>query len=260
MYTRLAGPSAPARNILALLGITLAFACGDVGSDVSKEYEPSVSGQGERIRDVVAPGKRSGQSVNITGAIVTMVDNFDETRNGARGDVYVQDFQNPGKNSGMGIFSPSFVPASLRIAPGDVVDLRGTYLELAGFPGATPFPAGQVKIQMDKPVATFRFDAPSPEPVDIDVTDLTDYSKGKQWQGLLVRVKNVTTPSPPVVEGGRLALALGSGVTAAIVSNEFADLQAADLPAGTTYKSITGIVTYAFKLRLAPRSLADFVR
>ena len=80
---------------------------------------------------------------------------------------YVQDLGAKKPYSGIGIYSAAFVPANLRVAPGDVLDFVGTYQENKNI-GTAVFPAGQILPQLFKPVGTFRFEGAKPEPLEIE--------------------------------------------------------------------------------------------
>ncbi len=247
--------------------IAFASACSfKSGGDEVAPPTPSPIGQGLRMRDVGDPAspKRppAGSVVNCTGLSVVTVDTFDETRDGkSSGTLYVQDVGSHEPYSGVGTFGAAFIPASLRVAPGDVLDMSGQYQENAKIGGAV-FPAGQVLPQLFKPTATFRFEAPPVEPTDIDVADLADFTKGRRWLGMLVRVKNVELQSLLDDGTGRIAGRIMVGNTSNIptMTNELYPLGAADFAAKTTLTSITGVVTYFFNLHLAPRSAEDIVK
>jgi hypothetical protein len=203
-------------------------------------------------------------NVTVTGAAVVTIDTFDETHNGkSRGAVYVVDVGSTAPFSGISLFSPSFVPQDLRVAPGDVLDLTGQYQENTMIGSTTVFNDGDVLTQLAKPIATFRFESAAPAPVVIDVADLAVYAKGRKWMSMLVTVKNVTLMGDLTAEvkngqpTGRVTGTLDDGV---IVTNELYNLKPGDVATGTHFASITGVVTFFFDLHLAPRSAADWVQ
>lgn len=226
-------------------------------------------GTGDRIREVSNPDNpkhpaiQPGDSANVrlSAATIVHVDTFDETRDGkSRGTVYVQDLSSKEPYSGISIYAPAFVPADLRVAPGDVVDFSGPYTELSSI-GAAVFTGGLV-VQLAKPVGTFRYEFTPPEPTDIDVNDLVDFKTGRRWMGMLVRIKNLTIPTAPFASKGRLTVAIAGDIrdnksNPPQVSNELFDLQADTIAQGKTFKSVVGVVTYFFSLKIAPRSMAD---
>ncbi len=240
--------------------------CSESGGDKIVNPTPSPIGQGLRLSDVGDPNspKRPpvGATVSCTGLSVVTTDTFDETRDGkSSGTLFVQDVGSHAPYAGVGTFQAAFIPSSLRVAPGDVLDMTGQYQENAKIGGAV-FPAGQVLPQLFKPTATFRFEAPAVEPTDIDVADLADFAKGRQWLGMLVRVKNVTLSTLLDDGSGRISGRIMSGNTSNLptMTNELFPIVAADYPANTTFASITGVVTYFFNLHLAPRSAEDIVK
>jgi hypothetical protein len=255
---------------------SLSGCSSDEKGDPSHPHTANPIGDGSRVRDVVDPSKKlAGTQVNVSGAIVIAVDAFDETKNGkSRGTIYVQDMGDKLPYSGTSLFAPSFVPANLRVAAGDVLDLRGQYVEVTSV-GTANF-AGKVLPQIAQPAAAFRYEFAVPEPLEIDVNDLNDYDTGRKWLNMLVTIKN-----PKLYKGladcsnsGRVVAPITDVVTSTVdcpksvdltdaerngatVTNELFDLKPGAIPAKTELKSITGIVTWFFNFHIAPRSMAD---
>ena len=265
-------PPVMKRHHLLSLGLLAAVACSSPSGDPpTTPPPPTPLGAGMRVKQVTDPslpnhpnGKASPLPVvTVTGAAVLAVDTFDETKNGkSRGSVYVQDVGSQDPWSGISLFSPTYVPGDLRLAPGDVLDLTGGYQENDHI-GTAIFPAGQVLSQLAKPIGTFRYEYQPPTPREIDPTDLDDYTKGAKWVGMLVTVKNIaldgiikeTSGSTGAETGrrsGHLTPALKGKITNELIE---LDLQAA----GTRLTSLTGVVTYFFDLHIAPRSTDDIV-
>ncbi|MDB4997679.1 MAG: hypothetical protein JWM74_5111 [Myxococcaceae bacterium] len=241
------------------------LACGSAGDgDPPSTKGANPLGPGSRVREVADPkANKNGSEVSVTGAVTLFVDNFDETRDGkSRGTIYVQDVGSQEPYSGISLFSPAFIPADLRLAPGDVLDYFGQYVELKNI-GTAVFDVGKVLPQLARPTGTFRYEYKTPEPRVIDIADLDDYDKGRRWMNMLVTVKDITIPDGLFDDGkGRSSAHLTNDITnrnAPTVTNELFDLQAPTIKAKTTYKSITGIVTWFFYFHIAPRSPADIV-
>lgn len=246
--------------------LTVTSACSRPEGDDLTPPEPGVITPGQRIQDALnpeAPTKAAPDSVvRCSGAAVTWVDSFDETHNGkSSGTIYVQDLDSQAPWSGIGMFGPAFIPSSLRVSPGDVLDLKGTYQENANI-GTAVFPEGQVLPQLFRPVGVFRFEGRTATPADIDYRDLTDYAVGRRWIGMLVRVHDVTVQNLFSDAQGRVTGRFTSGLqqNPPVITNELYDLKSDAFPPGTKFASVTGIVTYFFALHLAPRSAEDFVR
>jgi len=266
------------RPLLALFATTLVSCGGAVGGDPPVDHGvPSPSGKGASIRDITDPASEQRavheQTVDVSGAIVLAVDTYDETSNGrGRGTIYVQDLGSNEAYSGLSLFAPEFVPGNLRVSPGDVLDLRGKYQENQNI-GSARFAAGAVLPQLARPIATFRYEAYAPEPVDIDVNDLGSYEKGRRWLNMLVRVKNVTVLDAVSEAGNPRVNARiklddpGAAVDAEAcdaafpkvpaLTNELVKLDELGIQPNATLKSVVGIVTYFCELHLSPRSLAD---
>jgi hypothetical protein len=262
-----------ARRFLPFFVVLLA-ACG--GSTAQDDHldagPPTALGSGQRIKQVADPtlpqhASLVNQSVNVTGASVLLTDTYDETSNGkSRGTVYVQDVGSTDPYSGTSLYSPTFVPGDLRLASGDVLDLAGQYQENKNI-GAAIFPAPQVLPQISKPVATFRYEFDTPAPRVVDVNDLNDWNKGRQWLNMLVTVNNVTLIEDTADEGIRAMKSPTGRVTAHFTSssgaklvNELMPIAPGQYKANVPIKSITGVVTYFFELHLAPRTPADIVQ
>ncbi len=269
-FAALGAPLAATLQLSLVLSLGLC-GCSAGGGDTParREIGPPV-GAGKRIREVADPGIADrappGSEVNVTGVTVVAVDTFDETKNGrSRGTIFVQDLGSVEPYSGISLFAPAFVPGDLRVAAGDVLDLRGEYQENKNI-GTAIFPEGQVLPQLARPVATFRYDFRPPEPREIDIKDLNDYAQGRRWIGMLVTVKNVTVDVKLSENSGRVTGFLTPKGSAAddrnrvTVTNELYDLKTTDAESNQGYASITGVVTYFFNLHIAPRSAADLVK
>jgi hypothetical protein len=246
----------------------LATACGTRSSDndPASVPTPNAAGQGPHIADISDPGKKThatpNNNVSVTGVVVTWVDQFDETSDGkSRGTIYVQDLESHAPFAGIGLFAPTFVPASLVVGPGDVLDLTGQYQENAKLGTTVTFPPGDVLTQLAHPTGTFRFEYKSPEPTAIDWHDLNTFAVGRKWMGQLVTIKDVTLAAAVPSSGARrtapLTTAADAGAEVPTLTNELVQLDA--YPAGQKFKTITGIVTYFFNLHIAPRTKADLV-
>jgi hypothetical protein len=203
----------------------------------------------------------SKTQVNVTDAVVIHQDTFDEVGNGSsRGTIYVQDLDSAAPYSGISLFAPVFVPANLRVAPGDVLNLSGEYQENTSI-GTAVFPEGHVLSQLARPKATFRYEYKLPDPVDIDAADLKDFAVGRRWMGMLVRVKNVTLGPPREDNSRRVTYPITDDTTrnGPVMSNEFFPLKKDTFTQGTQLKELVGVVTYFFNLKVAPRSASDIV-
>ena len=157
------------------------------------------------------------------------------------------------------------MPASLRLLPGDVMDFVGPYEETLSIGSASFDP--ETLPQLAKPVGTFRYEFQTPSPVTIQLSDINqlNYPTGRQWENMLVTLEDVTVQAGTVdTTGLRVNYLMTQGDAAvdynnAAISNELYNLGEHDFPAGTHFKSVTGIVTWFFSYQLAPRSAADLV-
>jgi hypothetical protein len=252
----------------AVLILAFLAACSSKG-DPPAEVTPNPLGDGMRLRDVQNPSNgHAGQSVKVTSVVVTAVDNFDETQNGkSRGTIFVQDADIAGPYAGVSMYGPTFVPANLRLAPGDVINMSGQYVEQMTI-GSTVNFAPNFLPQMNKPQVTASFETQVPKPVVIPLSDLMSFTTARKWIGMLVTVENVTAFAPIAYDstGLRVEANLTSIVNGPAINNELFDLQpwngsnTSNSFPNTTFKSVTGIIDFFFSIYIAPRSMADLVQ
>jgi hypothetical protein len=249
----------------AILAVFLA-ACSTLTEDPAAPYDANPLGTGLRIHDVQNPSSPTyspGKTVIVSSTVVSWIDTFDETRDGKSiGTVYIQDVGSSDPYSGISVYEPSYVPASLRLLPGDVLDFNGPYQEITSV-GSAMFNPGQTLPQLAKPVGTYRYDFTTPPPVTIQLSDIDEssYLTGRKWEGMLVTINDVTI-GPGVDANSRVTYIMGQGdasidSNAAAISNELYNLGSTDYPVGTHFSSVTGIVTWFYSYQVAPRSAAD---
>ncbi|CAN93802.1 MULTISPECIES: hypothetical protein [Sorangium] len=201
---------------------------------------------------------------HVTGAALVAVDSFDETGEGARGNHYVQDSADePVPYSGMTIFQPAFDPPDLRLVPGDVVDVLGELTEFLG-PSAGRFGGCRTLPELGGTMS-FRFEDRPAVPIRVPLDDLGGYASARPYIGMLVRVEGVRITGDPSSRDGRYAASIdvGAGVRPADVpriSNELYDLEREGPPLadGASFRSVTGVLTYFYGFKIAPRCPADF--
>lgn len=259
---------------------------GDGGTgDPPAEPLADPLGQGARISEIVGPatwlnladeeslaceGIPEDRNVQITGQVIVAIDEYDETQAGARGNFYIQDaIGEPIEYSGITVFRPSFSPPDLRLAPGDVVDTLGTLME---FPGPPSSLFGGCKTLPEiGGTMSMRFESQLPAPKLLVPAEganrweiLTSYEAARPWIGTLVRIENVPIGGVNDAESGRytadIAIPGIDPFDLPEISNELYDvkLEGPVLDGAPTFKSVTGILTYFFSFRIAPRSPEDF--
>jgi hypothetical protein len=196
--------------------------------------------------------------VDVQRAVVVAIDNYDETRDGkARGAVYVQDVSSNRPYAGVSLYRPTLLPSSATPAPGDVFQLvNGQYQENRTI-GTTVDFGEKYLPQIAYATGNFAFEYVPPPPALVSVADLSTWDSGKAYVGMLVKLENVSVPRWTNDGKGRVTGALGAGRDAPAISNELIDVEAA-AQGRTSFKSVTGVVTFFFNLKVAPRSAADF--
>jgi hypothetical protein len=264
------------KSVLRLVPLALGLlaACSSPSGDPPSTPNPTSLGRGSRIRDIASPtlashpkqlpqsqwksGVCARQTALVTGAVVTFIDTWDETKDGkSRGTVFVQDVGSQDPYAGTSLYKPTYLPADLRVAPGDVLDLSGPYEELCSV-GTRTFTGG-VLPQIASPLGTFRYEYAAPDPKVVDVTDFDDYNKGRQWLNMIVTVQNVKVGVGSNDGSGRITFAVSKIFGGLEISNELYDLGVNDIPPASTVKSVTGIITWFDGYHIAPRSKDDLV-
>lgn len=265
--------------------VLFATACSGNAADGGGTGDPAstptadVCGAGTRLTDIVGeptwikPTDDSSNScsypaartVSLSGLRLVAIDRYDETGDGATGNYYAQDAcATVGPYQGMTVYAPSFSPPDLRLFPGDVGDLLGNLVEFPG-PTSGPFPYCRTLPEVGGTL-TFRFElGPNLTAHTIPLTDLKTYEKARQWLGMLVRIEKVRIADDPKDSGGRFSapIDVGGGIPQSDVpsiSNELFDLkgQGPPLAKDVTFEAVTGIITYFYGFKIAPRSADDF--
>ncbi len=224
----------------------------------------SASAEPNRIacqRNPQSPTRRdpaAQPTMNVGRAVVVAIDNYDETRDGkGRGAVYVQDVSSSAPYSGVSLYRPTLLPASSTPAPGDVFELiGGKYQENTTIGTTVTFPAGQYLPQLAYATGNFAFEYVPPAPAEVTPAMLANWETGKQYIGMLVKLTNVRVSKWEDDGKGRVTGDIASGASAPAISNELMDIQGA-VGSRTSFASVTGVVTYFFSLKVAPRSAAD---
>ncbi len=258
------------RIVLALLPLSL-VACTLTGDQPTQPVSNPL-GNGLRVaqvQDPKSPDYKVNASASITSAVCTWLDTFDETHDGKSiGTLYIQDVGSTAPYAGVGVYEPNYIPASLTVLPGDVLDVVGPYQESPSVGKAT-FDPGTFLPQLYKPVGTFRYEFVPPPPAVITAADLlgtdANFPNGRKWLGMLVTINDVVIAAG-TTSGGRVTYLMGdadsdAGISSSnvAISNENYDLLSTDFRVGTHFKSVTGIVTWFFTFHVAPRTAADLV-
>ena len=283
-----------ALSLLPLLLVSTLAGC-EITSDGSTGDPPSEPvanelGNGVRLRDVITAadwydasnmesagcGQPSDRPVNATGQVIVAIDRYDETGDGALGNIYIEDLyegdEQPPAFSGVTVFAPAFTPPDLRLFEGDVVDTFGNLMEFIG-PSSSPF--GECKTLPEiGGTMSFRFDHGPIEPLTIVSKNggsarwdgVRGYENARQYMGMLVRIEGVNISGELDDDGkGRVTatIDMGGGISAVDVikiSNELFDLanDGPEIIDGSQFQAVTGVLTYFYGFKIAPRSIDDF--
>jgi hypothetical protein len=281
-----------ARSLLTVAAL-VAVGC-NVTSDGSTGDPPSEPdadelGNGARVHEVLGPATwfnetnmtsqgcavPNDRQVRLTGQTIVAIDRYDETNDGAVGNIYVQDVAPEGEEpipfSGLTIFAPSFTPPDLRVFEGDVIDTFGNLTEFLG--PSSPFGACRTLPEVGGAIS-LRFDAAPAQPATIvkggadnsRFDPIKGYPNARQWIGMLVRIEGVHITEAASNDGnGRYTapINIGGGITGDDIvklSNELFDMETLgpELAQDTQLAAVTGVMTYFYGFKIAPRSAADF--
>jgi hypothetical protein len=206
------------------------------------------------------------RQVCLSGLTIVAIDKFDETGEGDVGNYYAEETSlEPVPSSGITVYAPSFNPPDLRLAEDDVTDILGTFQE---FPGTNNRFEGCETLPEIGGAMSLRFEGGEVAPLLITSLDLVDYKSARTFIGMLVRLENVVIAGNPVPDSkGRFTPVMKvegldkplQADDAPRLSNELFDLEAVGLTNGSKIKSVTGIVTYFYGFKVAPRRLEDLV-
>ncbi len=249
----------PTLAIASALLVLIAAGCGSQGNGDLDHLTANPKSFGTPIAQGNDPAHRlpSGASLVAKGVVVVAVDTYDETQDGKSiGNVYVQDPVQPTPWSGMTLYQVSLNPPDLALNPGQGVDLVGPYQPFAG-PASGVFPNGIMLPEVVKGSLTLSYEGESPVPVDITMADVADPVAAMKYVGMLVRLKTVTVGT---YAAGKRQQAPINGNSNFNIQGQFMPIQpdfGGTVAAGTTLKSVTGLMNYFYSLNLCPRSSAD---
>jgi hypothetical protein len=250
-------------------------ACSSGGGDLNTLTEKPKP-LGNPIAEQSAPGPKrlqDNQTIVARGVVIVAIDNYDDSGQGAVGDIYVQDAVQTGPKgtpwSGLRLFRPTKNPPDLELAPGQGVDLVGNFVAFAG-PPPSVFANGVVVPQASNAALTLTSEGRPPEPIEITVDDVRDRATQMinpdhiQFASRLVRIRNVVLTSD---FGGARPEASTFDEPPSSTRTSQLSLSAKlypvhkdptlNLKKGMTIKSVTGVLDYFFNFKLCPRSRAD---
>jgi hypothetical protein len=247
-------------------------ACSDGGGDKMATPAAQAAGNGTRLSTLndrtLGPAPNPSTNVLVTGVVIGAKDDYDETGDGkSMGSLYLQDLDaDPKPYAGVATYGLSFTPPDLRVAAGDVVDVRSPYVEFTG-PNSWPFPPGETLPQLQGGTVSLRFEYKPNPPRVVEVSDLYAYATGRRWLGMLVEVRDVSVVGQLTGDGkGRQNVAIKAASsddysTSVRVSNALLAIDKLELTFvnGMRFSAIRGIVQYFQTFSIAPRSGDDLV-
>ncbi|MCS6797870.1 MAG: hypothetical protein NZ898_04985 [Myxococcota bacterium] len=198
-----------------------------------------------------------GRPVVLPNVVVLAQDAFDEVGSGRTGTVYFAD-PGGGRGDGLQAFAARVaLPPGDLLEPGDVVDVRGTFVRFRG-PNCPERPElcfrGRTLDQMAFGAIVERVGWWLPlEPIELSVADYRE----RAWEvvGSLVTLRGLTVSAlyEPSADGTRLrALETEQGVEIG------ADLHVIEgIAPGDCLRRVTGIASYFFSDFVLPRGSAD---
>lgn len=258
----------------ALLGLSFLVGCRGGGSDGNTPPPDGPGGPGSdtgpaviHIQDVQSETMAAGTAVELHGVIVTAIDNFG-TR---RGDIWVEEPAG-GERSGVHVFGAPVAQVA-NLAPGDVVSITGAIKTEFAISSDT---SGRTVTELQAPkggmltiTKTGTGMVPAPAVVDAlsigqKPTQAARNVEWEKWEGVLVTVNNALTLSDPacITSGGVCTDATFQSFSIPGVAKAESSLVAFPTPVvkpGDCFKSMTGVVDYAFDYLIYPRTSADMV-
>jgi hypothetical protein len=198
-------------------------------------------------RDPEYPGVDS--RVLIRDAVVTAVDTYDEDGGGSVGGVWIAE-PTGGPWSGVQLFDPVVIPARVRLAPGDIVEVSATLDEFVLLnTDGTPMDRDGTETELVDASVQKIGETVAPGPTDIRENDLADLRTAEPWEGCLVRLTDLT------LAGGYDRYGEAPTTGGASIANELYEIP--DVRAGLEIRSLTGVVTYFFGFKIMPRGPED---
>lgn len=225
-----------------------------------------------------------GSRVSFRSVVLSVYDNYAEPTQdreqqgsdyfcvqdlGYIGAVVIQD-SDGGPRSGVSLFNPTLVPANQELGPGDLVDVRGEYLEfcLAGddfHPDSyCDAPNTERLTQLGGATVTKVGEASPPIPYPLLRSELGDDEAMEEYEGVLVEINErlQVQPCEVIDSRGRPNCCVGDysrygnlETNLIQITNEFYSI-----PDGVTcISSIIGVVTWFFEYNISPRGPADVV-
>jgi predicted extracellular nuclease len=218
------------------------FINGDDGSndevgDGDGDTGDGGDGDGDTTIYAIQQGEVSeGSLVTVAGVIVT------SPVNAKSGLVFVQE-PDGGQYSGISLYMWSEVVSSKPLKPGDVVNVTGEYAEFFGM--------SQLVVKQAANLSVVGSDA-VPAPAIVTPAEVArDNSAAEPWEGVLVRVENVSVAEPN--DGFGQYLLTGG----ALVGNAFVD-PLPQVQVGGTFSSVTGPLHYSYsEFKIQPTGPSD---
>jgi hypothetical protein len=278
------------RPLHLLFAVTLAACGGKLSGQTADDSPgdrpgdagtPSALGSGSRIHNLVpqltavdgglppTSSPSSGETENITGASLIVIDDYDETNDGKSiGAVYVQDVGSTAPYSGIELYKPTYSPSNLLVAPGDVLDIAGLYQNYQ----YSAFISDQIIPEMSEPVVTFRFEWTVPKPAVINPNDISGavatsadpkvFAQGLRWESMLVEVDNVTVTQVYPDKGRVFVYFTSDTQNGPSIANQLMAIDPTDpaFKVGTHFSKIIGVCAFFFSFTISPRSAADLVK
>jgi len=208
-----------------------------------------------------------GDNVNLSGLVVTAVDNIGTTSNpDSNKGFWAADAAQAASQNGVYVFTGSAVPAGVVI--GATVDIAGTVDE---FDFCYPSPctvSGDTLTEIDARNGTVSVQVGTAEPLPLTgvaLNTLKEIAAGEPYESVLVQLSNVKVAS--LAGGDRLTVQDSNGQTI-VVDDDAYDYAASTYPAAsgdtpaTCFATLTGVMSlnvFDNERRLMPRRVSDMV-
>jgi len=248
----------------AIAALCLMFVgCRDNGSSGDDDDDVGVDAQtgGTRIQDVQSESMVVDTPVDLRGVVVVAIDTY----GGRTGNFYVMDAAG-GPFSGVLVYgAPTDQVADLEV--GDLVDVLGAKkdefsLEDDDATVTELVPASDGSLSVAKVG-----DGVVPEPHVLDalvlgqMNDEAREAEYEKWEGVLIRVNNVTALGSPRQIGSSDPTFRGFGITGRFeVDSTLTEIPEDLVVGGDCLASVTGMGDYFYEYKVLPRVTADIVQ
>jgi len=250
--------TAPSSFVRLVVAVVLAAGCEAPPTDRpggTDELERSIP----ELQNAALPGHvPPGERVLIRDVVVTAVDDYDEDGAGRTGNVWVAE-PDGGAFGGIQLYVPTVIPSRTRLVPGDIVAVVGTLEEFVlRNPDGSPRDLNGTLTELVRAAVQKTGETLPPEATPVAGAVLADRARAEPWEGVLVRLENVEMAGGYDGNGEAPTTFVLDPHPPLDVASDLYEIP--DVADGTTFRALTGVVTYFFGFKICPRGPQDVER